>query len=86
MTFDQQSDLQRLGRDPGLAPAIALCPKVLRIGAPTYIPLYLTRYRLDAKNKPMMVPPADHVDLRPHFDAAKNWTESVNPILHCDGR
>jgi len=68
---------------PGSTSAKALCQKVLRIGPPAYLPLYMTKYRVDDGGRSVMVPQVDQVDLSPVFDPVRQWKEAVDAVLHC---
>ena len=67
----------------GTASKKALCQKITQIGPPLYIPLYMTKYRIDDGGRSVRGPQAAQVDLVPVFDPARQWQQAVNAVLHC---
>ena len=68
---------------PGSASAKALCQKAQQIGPPGYVPLYMTKYRIDDAGRNVVGPAAPQVYQSPSFDIARQWQQAVDAVLHC---
>jgi len=67
----------------GSASVKVLCQRVLQIGPPAYIPLYMTKYRVDDTGRSVQVPQATQVDQSQTFDIPRQWQQAVDAVLHC---
>lgn len=91
LTYQNLSDAQRHDlalastrrTAKGSASVKALCQGVLQIGPPAYIPLYMTKYRVDDTGRSVRVPQATQVDQSPTFDIPRQWQQAVDAVLHC---
>lgn len=91
LTYQNLSDSQRHDlavtssqkAAPGSVSKKALCQKITQIGPPAYIPLYMTKYRVDDQGRSMVTAPAEHVDQSQDFDIARQWQQAVDAVLHC---
>ncbi len=61
-----------------------MCQKVLQIGPPGYVPLYMTKYRIDDAGRDVVGPAAPQVDQSANFDIARQWQQAVDAVLHCN--
>src|SRR5690348_10606695 len=91
LTYQNLSDAQRADLavtsgqriKPGSASAKALCQRVMQIGPPAYVPLYMTKYRIDDAGRNVVGPAATQVDQSPSFDIARQWQQAMDAVLHC---
>ncbi|HEV2111289.1 MAG TPA: hypothetical protein VGT99_08040 [Gammaproteobacteria bacterium] len=91
LTYQNLSDSQRgdlavtsaLRIKPGSASAKALCQRAMQIGPPGYVPLYMTKYRIDDAGRNMIGLAARQVDQSPSFDIARQWQQALDAVLHC---
>ena len=91
LTYQNLSDSQRgdlavtstQRTKPGSASAKALCQRVMQIGPPAYVPLYMTRYRIDDAGRDIVGPAATQVDQSTTFDIARQWQQALDAVLHC---
>ncbi len=91
LTYQNLSDAQRADLavisaqriKPGSASAKALCQRAMQIGPPAYVPLYMTKYRIDDAGRNVVGSAATQVDQSPSFDIARQWQQAVDAVLHC---
>lgn len=91
LTYQNLSDSQRGALavtsaqriKPGSTSAKTMCQKVMQIGPPAYVPLYMTKYRIDDAGRNVVGPAAAQVDQSPSFDIARQWQQAVDAVLHC---
>ncbi len=86
LSDSQRGDLAAISNQrikPGSASAKALCQRVTQIGPPAYVPVYMTKYRIDDAGRDVVGPAAPQVDQSANFDITRQWQQAVDAVLHC---